>query len=195
VRGPSKRILIINGNPDPAPERLSSALADAYGDGAVRSGHDVRRIDVGSVSFSILRRAAAFTTMPQDPDIVAAQANFLWAEHLFFIFPLWLGGPPSLMKAFMEALACGSFLIGEGKHFPTAMLKGRSARIVVTMGMPSLAYRLLFGAYGVKAFRKSILSIAGVSPIRTTLLGGIGNSTARAARLLARLRRLGTQAS
>jgi putative NADPH-quinone reductase len=195
VRGSAKRILILNGNPDPAPERLSNALANAYADGATQSGHDVRRIDVGSASFSFLRKAAAFTAAPQDPDIAAAQASFLWAEHLVFIFPLWLGGPPSLLKAFMEALACGEFMIGEGKHFPTGKLKGRSARLVVTMGMPSLAYRLLFGAYGIKAFRKSILSIAGVSPIRTTLIGGIGASAARTARLLARLRRLGTRAS
>lgn len=196
MRGTAKRVLIINGNPDPAPERLSSALANAYADGATQSGHDVRRIDIGSISFSFLRKAAAFTALPQDPDIATAQASFLWAEHLVFIFPLWLGGPPSLLKAFMEALACGEFLIGKGKHnIPKGNLKGRSARIVVTMGMPSLAYRMLFGAYGIKAFRKSILSIAGVSPIRTTLVGGVGASTARTGRLPARLRRLGTRAS
>lgn len=99
------------------------------------------------------------------------------------------------MKAFLEALACGEFLIGKGKHnFPKGNLKGRSARIVVTMGMPSLAYRLLFGAHGIKAFRKSILSIAGVAPIRTTL-GGVGASAAQTGRPPARLRRLGARAS
>ena len=45
---------------------------------------------------------------------------------------------------------------------------------MVTMGMPALAYRLLYGAHGVKAFNRSILGIAGVRPIATSYFGAIG---------------------
>ena len=40
------RIAVIDGHPDPAPERLCHALADAYAEGAARGGHEVRRVAV-----------------------------------------------------------------------------------------------------------------------------------------------------
>ena len=42
-------ILVINGHPDPSPERLAAALAKAYAEGAETAGHQVRRIDIGAV--------------------------------------------------------------------------------------------------------------------------------------------------
>ena len=66
------RILIVNGNPDPAAERLTAGLAMAYADGATTAGHEVRRIDVGSLSFPFLRSAAIFGTPSADPDIIAS---------------------------------------------------------------------------------------------------------------------------
>ena len=55
--------------------------------------------------------------------------------------------------------------------FPKRLLAGRSARIVVTMGMPVMLYRWYFGAYGLRAFERSMLSFAGIKPIRESLYG------------------------
>lgn len=189
-----KRILLINGHPDASPARLCSALAGAYAGGAGAAGHEIRRLDVASLSFSILRDPRQFTQKPLDPDIAEAQRAFLWADHLVFIFPLWLGGVPALLKAFMEALGCGEFLLGQGNGaFPEGKLAGRSARILVTMGMPALAYRLYFRAHGTKAFARGILKLSGVGPIRTSCIGSIGASAARRAKALEKARFLGTR--
>jgi len=47
----AKRILVINGHPDPRPERFCAGLADAYATAAVAAGHDVRRIALGKLKF------------------------------------------------------------------------------------------------------------------------------------------------
>ena len=47
----------------------------------------------------------------------------------------------------------------------------RSARIIVTMGMPVLLYRWYFGAYGVRGFESSMLRFAGIKPIRESFFG------------------------
>ncbi|HWA60997.1 MAG TPA: hypothetical protein VG939_06460 [Caulobacteraceae bacterium] len=39
-----RRILIVNGHPDPAPERLCAALASAYGEAARAAGRETRRL-------------------------------------------------------------------------------------------------------------------------------------------------------
>lgn len=191
-----KKILVINGHPDPAPERLSSALATAYHQGAEASGHTVRRIDIGTTHFPILRKAAEFADKSTDQPIVEAQAAFLEADHLVFIFPLWLGGPPALLKAFLEQMARGQFLLRERKGgFPLGALKGRSASVIVTMGTPPLIYRTIFGARGIKAFNQGILRLAGLSPVRATYFGGSDLSPANCEKVIANVHRMGGKAA
>lgn len=187
------KILVINGHPDAAPERLSSALATAYQQGAEASGHNVRRIDVGNVHFPILRNAAEFAGKSKDGPIIEAQAAFLDADHLVFIFPVWLGGPPGLLKAFLEQVARGQFLLREQrKHgFPVGGLKGRSASVIVTMGMPPLIYRILFGAHSIKGFAQGILRMAGLSPIRIAYFGGPDITPPNCEKLIQKVHQLG----
>lgn len=188
-----KKILVINGHPDAAPERLSGALATAYQQGAEASGYGVRRIDVGKVHFPIMRNAAEFADKSTDQPIVEAQAAFLEADHLVFIFPLWLGSPPALLKAFLEQVARGQFLLREKrKHgFPVGGLKGRSSHVIVTMGMPPLLYRILFGARGVKAFTQGILRLAGLSPIRISYFGGPDITPPNCEKLIRKVHQMG----
>ncbi len=190
-----KRVLLINGHPDANPARLCHALADAYAKGATGAGHDVKQLNIATLSFPILRDPQEFMQPPANPDLLAAQDAFLWSEHIVFVFPLWMGGPPALLKAFMEGLGCGEFLLGQGKGgFPKGRLAGRTARIVVTMGMPSLIYRFYFRAFGTRAFEHGILRMAGIRSVRTTLIGGIGASVDRCRRWVGVLRDLGAKA-
>ena len=190
-----KHILIIDGNPDPSPDRLSSALAHAYQEGAEGPDCTVRRINVGEIDFPILRSAAGFAVNPQDTAIVEARAAFMLAGHIVFIYPLWLGGPPALLKAFMEQVARNQFLLGENKRgFPLKKMKWRSARILVTMGMPPLIYRTIFGAHGVKSFNSGILRLAGFSPVRTSYFGGSDIVSPNTGRIIEQVRDMGRKA-
>jgi putative NADPH-quinone reductase len=191
-----KNLLIINGHPDASPGRLSSALAAAYQEGAEAAGHTVRRINIGAIEFPVLRDPSKFTSKPSEVAILDAQNEFLKADHLVFIFPLWLGGPPALLKAFLEQIACGQFLLRERKHgFPTGGLKGRSASVIVTMGMPPLLYRVIFGARGIKSFNQGILRLSGLSPIRAYYFGGAAITPPGCTRLIQKLREMGRKAA
>jgi putative NADPH-quinone reductase len=111
------------------------------------------------------------------------------------IYPLWLGTMPALVKAFFEQVARGEFMMGHSeKGWPVPKLQGRSARVVVTMGMPAAAYKLMYGAHGVRGFESSILGIAGIGPIRETLLGGVGGSPKQITKWLAKMTDLGARA-
>jgi putative NADPH-quinone reductase len=76
---------------------------------------------------------------------------------------------------------------------PRKLLAGRSARIVVTMGMPVLVYRWYFGAYGLRGFERSILSFAGIKPIRESLYGLTGADERKRARWIEDMRRHGSR--
>ena len=193
----TKRITIIQGHPDAARRHLCHALADAYAEGARAAGHEVSAINVAELDFAILRSKEAFETGTLPPALAPGQSTIGRADHLLIVYPLWLGTMPALLKAYLEQVFRPGFafaLGGSGRSWKRP-LKGKSARIVVTMGMPVFFYRWYFGAHGLKSLERSILGLAGLRPIRESLFGMIEQaSEAKRQDWLARLRRLGTRA-
>jgi len=100
---------------------------------------------------------------------------------------------PALVKAFLEqVMRPGVAFAYEPKGLPRKLLAGRSARVVVTMGMPVLAYRWWFFGHGLKGLERSILRFVGIRPVRQTLFGMVGTADAgRRAKFLATMRFLG----
>lgn len=192
-----RRILLINGHPDPHPDRLCSALASAYEEGAQAAGHQVRRIEVGGLSLPPITSQAAFHA-PATPDVAEIQDAVREADHLVMIYPLWLGAPPAVFKAFLEQVFRYGLALaapGEAKGVK-GLLGGRSARVVVTMGMPGFIFRLVFFAHGLKCVSRGLLWISGVRPVREMALGPAESpSPARRLRWIARMRRLGAAAA
>ena len=66
------------------------------------------------------------------------------------------------------------------------LLGGRSARVVVTMGMPALVYRWYFRAHSVKSLERNILGFVGIAPIHRNARRHDRRHEGRAARALAR---------
>lgn len=187
-----QRITIIQGHPDPAGKRFCHALAEAYAAGARDGGLEVRCIDVAQLEFPLLRTQAEFETGKPPQCIIDAQEAIKWADHLVVIYPLWLGMMPALLKAFFEQVFRPGFAVKTSERGWGSLLKGRSARIVVTMGMPAFFYRWYFGAHGLKSLERSILRFVGIKPIKETLIGMMGAAgEAKCRAWLEKLRALG----
>ena len=172
------RIALIQGHPTSGGGHFCHALAEAYAEGAFAGGHQVRLITVADRDFPLLRSKADWDGAPPPSAIAEAQRTIEWAEHLVIIYPLWLGGMPALLKGFLEQALRPAFMTDgrEGASWKSA-LKGRSSRIVITMGMPTFVYRWYFGAHSLKSLKRSILSLIGMGPNRHTLIGLIEPST------------------
>lgn len=192
----SKSILIINGHPDPVEARFCHVIADSYDDGARQGGHRVERLDVGRLKFPLIRSAEDWRNVAPPMDIAAAQASFRKAHHIVLIYPLWLGTMPALTKAFLEQLFRPGFSHAEtGKGFPKPLLKGKTAHIIVTMGMPASVYRYWFGAHSLKSLERNVLGFAGIGPIRHTLIGMVESmGDRRRAKCMSKLYQLGKNA-
>lgn len=185
-------ILVIDGHPDPDRARFVHALADAYADGARAGGHQLRRIEVARLDFPLVRSRADWTGGAPPAVIAAAQEDIRWARHIVFLYPLWLGDVPALFKGFLEQVAREGFALAPGR--PKGLLGGRSARLVVTMGMPAIFYRLYFGGHSVKSLRRNVLNLVGIKPVRTSLVGNVEGDAKTRARWLATMSRLGRAA-
>jgi putative NADPH-quinone reductase len=189
-----RQIAIIQGHPDGSARHLLHAMADAYAEGAAAAGHDVRRIDVAHLDFPLLRTQAEFEQGDLPAVLEPAAQDLRWAHHWVFFFPLWHGTMPALTKGFLEQVFRPGFAMDYGKGgWPKRLLAGRSARVVVTMGMPTLMYRWWFGALGVRSFERSMLRFAGIRPVRESLYGLTFADERRRGGWLSDMRRLGAQ--
>lgn len=189
---PNRRILIIQGHPDPDPARYCRALADAYRAGAERAGHAVEAIDLAKADIPPLRSRTEWTA-PPSAAVAAAQQKLAWADHLVIIYPRWLGAMPAVLKAFLEQVARPGFAFpADQKGIGAGLLKGKSSRIIVTMGMPALFYTLWFRALTLRALERNILAFVGIKPNRHTIIGSVeGMSPQKRADWLEEVRRLG----
>lgn len=167
------RIAIIQGHPTTDESHFCHALAEAYARGAAQGDHDVRYIRVAELDFPLLRSKGDWEKGAPPPAIAEAQKVLEWAEHLVFIYPLWLGGMPALLKGFLEQACRPAFMTGgagAGAGWKT-VLKGKSSRIIITMGMPGFFFRWYYGAHSLRSFKRSILALVGIGPNRHTLIG------------------------
>jgi putative NADPH-quinone reductase len=83
----SKEILIINGHPDK--ESYNFALAAAYKKGAVSAGANIQEINIRDLKFNPNLEFGYRKRTELEPDLLKAQEQLKWADHLVWIFPVW----------------------------------------------------------------------------------------------------------
>ncbi len=166
-----KKITIIDGHPDRDSSRYCHALAEAYAEGAIEAGHEVKTIRISQLDFPLITSPSEYKKGEAPSDIKQAQDAIAWSEHIVIIYPLWLGTMPALLKGFLEQIARPGFAFEDRKGPPKGILQGRSARVVVTMGMPGFIYKYFFFSHSLRSLKRNILKFIGISPVRSTVFG------------------------
>ncbi len=177
----TRRIAIIQGHPDATRLHFGHHLMSAYARGAAGAGHETRLVEVAKLVFPLLSSKQDWERGETPPDIAAAQQDIAWADHLVICYPLWLGSMPAILKGFFEQVARPGFAFtppGSNQMWKK-LLKGKSARIVVTMGMPATIYRWYFGAHSLKSLERNILGFVGIAPIRASIIGMVEHPDVR----------------
>jgi putative NADPH-quinone reductase len=74
------------------------------------------------------------------------------------------------------------------------LLRGRTARMIVTMDAPAWFFRMLYGKPGHNAMKKMVLEFCGIKPVKITSFGSVkGSNEKQRARWLDNVRKLGIQ--
>lgn len=167
----AKKILIINGHPDG--ESYNHALVKAYEKGARESGAEVKILTIGELDFELNLSMGYRQRTELEPDLLDAQSKIKWAEHLVWVFPVWWGSVPAVLKGFLDRTFLPGFAFEkrEGSVWWDKLLKGRSARIICTLDQPAWYYRLLNGRPTYYAMKKMTLNFVGIKPVYTTAIG------------------------
>lgn len=173
----AKKILIILGHPDK--DSYNASLAKAYKTGAEKSGALVREIFVSDLGFS-LSLDKGYKNLPQlEPDLVNAQENIRWADHLVIVHPLWWGSIPAVLKGFFDRVFLPGFAFKyrENSVWWDKLLKGKSGHIIMTLDQPVWYYWLINGRPSINSLKKMTLEFCGIKPVKITAIGPIRKSS------------------
>jgi putative NADPH-quinone reductase len=188
-------VLIVQGHPDTDDTHLCHAIAEEYKDAAQGNGHSIEIITIAKEEIPFLRSKNEWegTELPQVA--ITGQAAIQRADHIVLIYPLWMGDVPAILKAWIEQVLRQGFAFTMDKHGWHASLNGKSARVIITMGMPGFAYKWYFLAHSLRSLDRNILKFCGIKPVRWSIFGNAEDPSGNAQRkFFETARKLGAQA-
>lgn len=171
-----KNILIINGHPDK--ESFCAALAERYKKGAVAAGATCTLINLIDLDFNPILTFGYRKISILEPDLIKVQQDIVAANLLVFIYPSWWGTYPALLKGFFDRVFLPGFAF---KYHTTGpfwdkLLKGKIARLIVTMDSPKWYNFLVYRSPGHNSMKRAILEFCGVKPVRITSFAPLKSS-------------------
>jgi len=172
-----KKILIINGHPNP--DSYCHSLHQAYIDGATSSNAEIQSIKVNEITFNS-NLAHGYTKRTElEPDLLDAQEKIKWADHLVIIYPIWWGSYPGIFKGFLDRVLLPGFAFQkrENSVWWDKLLKGKTGRIISTADQPAWYYKWINKEPSNVAMKKLTLNFIGIKKVKTTTIGPIRNSS------------------
>jgi len=157
-----KKIFILLGHSDT--ETFSGILVDAYERGAKSGGHEVRRMNLGEISFDPILHKGYKVIQELEPDLVRVQENITWADHFVVVYPNWWCAMPALLKGMFDRMWLPGFAFNFDKTTGEVIqrLTGKTARVVNISGTLSpLMMWWNFGDY-TNEIARGVLGFAGI---------------------------------
>jgi NAD(P)H dehydrogenase (quinone) len=113
-----------------------------------------------------------------------------WSELMIFIYPIWWGGTPAILKGFIDRVFVKDFAYRYQGIRPIGLLKGRKAWIINTHDTPALYARLLQQDYG-RILSKQILQMCGIKTYKHTSIAYVrGTSSEKLVKALSNITKI-----
>ena len=173
-----KKIVVFQGHTDD--QSLCRAIADTYEESAKAAGHSVERYNVGELTFDPILHNGYRTIQETEPDLKRFQESLKNADHFVVIYPNWWSGPPAIVKGFFDRVWLPGFAYryiklsnGTRSPFWHRLMRGKTARVIVTTGVKPLYLRIMYGNF-VQEVSIAILWFAGFK-VEETIFGPSDN--------------------
>ncbi|WP_424617320.1 NAD(P)H-dependent oxidoreductase [Abiotrophia defectiva] len=114
--------------------------------------------------------------LDKDPQMAPYRDLVTWADHLIFIYPIWWGGMPAILKGFVDRVLVKGFAYDYSDHpIPQALLKGRTGWVITTHDTVGFFARLFMQDYG-RVLARHILRMVGIKPVKQSQLAYVRGS-------------------
>lgn len=116
-------------------ERLKASL--------LKNGHEFVIRDLYAIDFNPVLRTRDFEMIGsgQTPDDILKEQSFVkWADLLLFIYPVWWGGMPAIVKGYIDRVFSWGFAYKSNGNGAYPLLTGKRAMVMSTMGQARADY-------------------------------------------------------
>lgn len=173
----SKNIVVILGHPDS--NSYCASLAESYVKAAEEKGHNLKLFKLGDARFDPILHHGHNLRQELEPDLVEIREAIQWASHIVFVYPIWWGSIPALLKGFIDRTFLPGFAF---RYRPNSiwwdrLLAGRSAHLIVTMDTPPWYYRWIYKMPGHNQMKITILEWCGIKPVKISSFGPLKDSS------------------
>ncbi len=165
-----RQAVLLVGHPDS--ESFNHRLAAAYARGFSSGGGRVTRFNLAELDFDPILRAGYKEPQPLEPDLCRVKTAIEQSQHLAWVFPTYWAAPPALVRGLFDRLFLPewAFRYEKGSPLPVGLLKGRSARVLLTMDSPGLWYALHYRRTVHRSFGVGALEFCGLRPVQFTTI-------------------------
>jgi NAD(P)H dehydrogenase (quinone) len=177
------KVYILMGNPNKE-GTFSNELATLYEEGAKAAGHEVRKTNISDLKFDPILHKGYREIQELEPDLKQFQEDVRWCDHFVLVYPLWWSSAPSLLKGLIDRtwLPAFAFRFIKGPDGKSTMgwqklLKGKTARVIVTLKNWPIVERFMFGDYTAEIV-SAVLQFAGFK-VRLTEIGNAEDMSAQ----------------
>ncbi len=134
-------------------QSFTAALVEAAMAAVQAAGHTVEVSDLYAAGFNPVAGRHDFTSVADAgrfhyqteqgkaaaehafaAEIAREQARVRRADLIIFAFPLWWGGPPAILKGWIDRVLSFGFAYAEGARFDTGLFKGKRGMLCVSTG-------------------------------------------------------------
>ena len=158
-----RKIVIIQGHP--MKDSLCGAFYDAYIKGAsFHKNIEIHQLNLIDLDFNPNLLYGYKKRTELEPDLIKAQQLIMEADHTVWIFPIWWGMMPAIMKGFMDRIILPGFFFKyqEKSPFAIKLMKGKTARVITTSDTPVWYYKLIQGQPAFRIMRRVFFNFVGI---------------------------------
>jgi NAD(P)H dehydrogenase (quinone) len=122
---------------------FNARLLDRIGIKARQMNWPMAVRDLYSINFDPVLRTQDFEMLSRGtpPEDIAKEQDFVrWAHVILFIYPVWWGGMPAIMKGYIDRVFSWGFAYGTGENGVYSLLNDKKAIIMNSLGQSSEEY-------------------------------------------------------
>lgn len=130
------KILIVFTHPNP--KSFTHAIVDKLEKISANKSYEVKTLDLYKEDFDPVLRAEDFKKTSEQ--VLAFQSYITWADCLVFVYPIWWGQMPALLKGFLDKTLSFGFAFNAGEDGTSyGMFSNKVVYSVVNFGMDKLS--------------------------------------------------------